>query len=580
MEQLAPFQPEPGRFPDHGDMDLSLHHLARLVSILIYAGAILWVIWRFPTGKEFLTKQWWLLAPALLAILTPFAFPSTRRWLIQATAQRRIGIVIFGVLPVVLLSVGAVVLLPPPVQAAALRVIFLGVVCSLPAVLYYLFMATKKYSLLNEFLLNLRRLGLLAPQRLPRSTAEGEVWETKDERTGRIKAYVQKFEAVYGAVPTDLSGMILNPTNPGQTVFDPRMSKTDASGFVSIFALETTVPVVLATVLITLGWLITLPPKQGDLARQSEGSHLQSSSAPQPVAGNAAADNSTGLQTAKWLEAFTPEGTPVQFAFIGAYFFSLQMLFRRYVRRDLRASAYVAVSLRIVLSLIGTWVVVAATTANPLVYFGARAKDPSVDANTLLVMGFVIGVFPRVVWQVVQAAVKRFSGATFLLPSLQAQLPLSDLDGLTVWHEARLEEEDIENIPNMATADLIDLIINTRFSPDRLIDWMDQAILLTHLGPETAKDSEETRRAILRRHGIRTASELVEVHRRSEARNEREAFERILGAPEGCCSPLRSLVDAVSTNSTLQLIQIWRGLEASEAPVVAAPASLPASVAA
>ena len=37
-------------------------------------------------------------------------------------------------------------------------------------------------------------------------------------------------------------------------------------------------------------------------------------------------------------------------------------------------------------------------------------------------------------------------------------------------HEARLDDEDIENTPNMATADLLELMINTRFPADRLVD--------------------------------------------------------------------------------------------------------------
>jgi hypothetical protein len=138
--------------------------------------------------------------------------------------------------------------------------------------------------------------------------------------------------------------------------------------------------------------------------------------------------------------------------------------------------------------------------------------------------------------------------------------PISDLDGLTVWHEARLEEEDIENIPNMATADLVDLLINTRFPPDRLIDWVDQAILYTHLGPDVKKD-EPGARAILRSHGIRTASSLIEVYERSEKHHTTQALEKILDAPssEGP-SRLQSLVDAVQTNPNLALIQTWRGL--------------------
>src|SRR6185369_5809264 len=170
---------------------------------------------------------------------------------------------------------------------------------------------------------------------------------------------------------------------------------------------ETAVPVVLSTVLIGLGWLITLPPWPGAETkketapqvqqteqtneRQSSGLRpatllaslnsretlrqmalLQSNeqaqpsqppsepkpqeSEPQTKDKNGEEDAPRGLSP-KWLGAFTPESTPVHFAFLGAYFFCLQMLFRRYVRRDLRASAYVAVALRIILAIIGIWVV-------------------------------------------------------------------------------------------------------------------------------------------------------------------------------------------------------------------------------
>ncbi|HWM94593.1 MAG TPA: hypothetical protein VN493_27815 [Thermoanaerobaculia bacterium] len=508
--------------------------LATFISLAIYAGILVWILSKTEYGQKHLSPV--ALGLIFVLIIAISAVIAAQRWLAGSTAQRRIGFVIFGVIPTVLLSVGTVILLPEHHQVAGLRVIFLAVVCSLPAIMYYLFMSTKKYSLLNDFIINLDRLGLRDPGRLPKGLVpNGLGRESAEERKSRIYTYIQKFEAVYGAIPTDLGGLVLDPTNTNQRTIDPRMSKTDASGFAAIFTLDTTVPVVLTTVLITLGWLITLPPYYRGEPEQ--------------------------LST--WM-AFLPVETPVHFAFIGAYFFSLQMLFRRYVRRDLRSSAYVSVSLRIILSLIGTWVVMAAATMNPL---------SNTRPEVLMVVGFVIGVFPRVVWRVLQAAVKRGTGAVLLLPSLQAQLPLSDLDGLTVWHEARLEEEDIENIPNMATADLIDLMINTRFPPDRLIDWMDQSILYTHLGPERKKNGKEpTRRDLLRAHGIRTASALVEVYARCESEKDREDFDKILPVGEGR-SLIRSLVNAVATSPNLKLIQIWRGLDATTSRVPEQPPS-------
>jgi hypothetical protein len=45
---------------------------------------------------------------------------------------------------------------------------------------------------------------------------------------------------------------------------------------------------------------------------------------------------------------------------------------------------------------------------------------------------------------------------------MTARFPLSDLDGLTVWDQARLLEEGIEDVHALATANLVDLLLGTR----------------------------------------------------------------------------------------------------------------------
>ncbi|HKR13861.1 MAG TPA: hypothetical protein VJT15_17485 [Pyrinomonadaceae bacterium] len=509
----------------------------KLNPLIIGCGVLFWVavgIGLLSINQQLRTfflsnMKWLLIGVGIIALITVF-FAGTRR-VKEATAQSRIALIIFLVIPLVMIAVTTVILLPTEYRAAPLKMIFLLCVCLLPATMYYLFIATKKNSILNEFILNLDRLGLLEAGS-PYGAA-GARRENEDERKNRILTYLQRFEAAYGAFPTDLSQYVLKPTNLSQVVYE--RSKSEGSSFASIFTVETTVPVILTTVLIALGWLITLPPWYGNMPTRDV----------------------TG-QSLDWLHIFIPVRTPVHFAFIGAYFFSLQMLFRRYVRRDLRPSAYVAVSLRIILAVIGTWVAVASMSSVLTRY---NATEVSLEAtNQLLVLGFIIGVFPRVVWQIVGAVARKFGGFILRLPSLQTDLPVTDLDGLTVWHESRLEEEDIENIPNMATADLIEMLLTTRIPPDRLIDWVDQAILYTHLGPEKSKT--EGRREKLRAQGIRTGSALIESYARSVDRGDEKEFEKILTDNGGANrSPILSLIDTMQTNPNLRLIQNWRGLE-------------------
>lgn len=151
--------------------------------------------------------------------------------------------------------------------------------------------------------------------------------------------------------------------------------------------------------------------------------------------------------------------------------------------------------------------------------------------TTLLAAGFILGVFPRILWQYLKMAVRG-------IPSIGSKLPISGLDGLTVWHEARLEEEDIENIPNMATADIVDLLLNTRLPPERILYWMDQAILYTALG--TKKDGADGVRSKLSTQGIRTATTLL------------------LAQKNGGVEKIPGLSAALTVNSNLKLILRWQ----------------------
>ena len=324
-----------------------------------------------------------------------------------------------------------------------------------------------------------------------------------------MSSYLQRFEAMYGRLPEDVHKKVLN------NEFQP-FSKEQASSKAPLATAA--VPVSLTVVVLAVGWVITLPPINSF-----------------PV----------DPTLPRWLRALTPSPTPPTFAFLGAYFFSMQMLFRRYVRADLRGTAYVAVVMRIVLAVIGVWVISAV---------GKAAGWQG--ASQMLLLAFVIGVFPMVVWQVIRSATTKLF--RLALPSLESRMPLNRLDGLTVWHETRLEEEDIENVHNMATADIVNLLVDTRIPADRVIDWIDQAILLTQLGPDEATNADEkSARRRLAKHGVRTASSLLKV-----------AFDKSPADYGAFCSVLvdeqgqpviPSILSAIQTNSNLAPILQWRG---------------------
>jgi hypothetical protein len=510
---------------------------SRLVTLL--AGASVYLIiglfffWNRPgVGEWFQRNRWPLVISVALAVLLGVLLWSQS----TKSTTRRIGLVVFVAIPIIAVLVLAFLFIPVEYQVPVLRWMFLLIVLLLPATMYYLFIASRRPSLLQEFFTNLSRLGLLDNQR--RGGREGGLRiETEAERSVRVLSYIQKFEAVYGPIPAELAGEIISVSRPdgvGSKVpsFHQHLGKETLGG---ILTPETAIPVVLATLLIGLGWLLTLPA--WDIIAF-------------PL------DTPIMERLKRVLE---PPGIAVHFAFLGAYFFAVQMLFRRFVRKDLQASAYVAVSLRIVLAVIGTWAVVQALS---LLGLGERAGGR--EHQALLIIGFVIGAFPPVAWQVIRAAFRRVVPVEAVVPSLSSQMPVSDLDGLTVWHEARLEEEDIENVPNMATADLVELMLHTRFPPDRIVDWVDQAILYTQLGPEPSADAGEKSSAVdsarqrLEQHGIRTATALMVAYSTSAMRGDLATLESILRGDGP--SRIRGLVDTLPINPNLELVWQWRHL--------------------
>src|SRR3954452_9573356 len=190
----------------------------------------------------------------------------------------------------------------------------------------------------------------------------------------------------------------------------------------------------------------------------------------------------------------------LQFGFLGAYAFAVSMLVRRFYQSDLRPSAYAAVVLRIIL------VLLILTVLHQL--FTIEGPAGAVTGASQCVAAFIVGFFPLAGLQ----ALQRVAANTLrvVLPQLAPAYPLEELDGLNVWYEARLAEEGVEDMQNLTTMNLVDVILHTRAPVGRLIDWIDQAFLLIHLDPVAADEpAADSTRAGLRRLGIRSATDLL-----------------------------------------------------------------------
>jgi len=354
-----------------------------------------------------------------------------------------LGLVAGTLLMAVLLDQHSRLFLLKLVLAAALTV--------LPAWIYLLFISSKGKRLYDEFVINLYRLNIDRLGNLPAPPQHTTYYGMWKEAHAQLKAvtnsetkdnlYRAKFEAVYGVEAVSTRGLIDS---------EQRWNLRDRT--------QTFAPILLATFLIGLGWALVVQP---DSLRQY-----------------------SLVPTFSGVPRMPYEA--ICFGFIGAYWFILQDIVRRYYRDDLKTDAYISAITRLV-------IVAVLVTTMGLVPIGTMQQQQ--------LLAFIVGVFPQVGLEVIKGGIH--VAFRRMVPTLRINHPLSSVDGLTIWDQARLLEEGIEDLENLATANLVDLLLSMRMPVARLVDWIDQAILLIQL-PGPTQENEAYRH--LQRLGIRTAT--------------------------------------------------------------------------
>lgn len=315
------------------------------------------------------------------------------------------------------------------------KLIAIVVLTVVPGWLYFQFVALRGRTVWEDYLSNLFRLHADDYSNLPeppRATKEHRLWKEAEGPADAGTPYRRKFEAAYGKIVT--------ASYSDRAVGGRRR----VDGFA---------PVVFLTFLNAFGWTaVMLPFYERGFTIVDLGGQL---------------------------------GTALAFGFIGAYWFNLQSIVRRYFQNDLRTNAYISGVVRIIAVLLLVTVV---------------SQVSPVSDGSLYALAFAVGVFPRLALQVLEKAISRIVGR---LTELRNQFPLTHLDGLNMWYEARLVEEGIEDMQNLATADMVEMLLSTRVPVGRLVDWIDQALLYVRV-----KDSKQ--REDLRRLGIRGATDLLD----------------------------------------------------------------------
>ena len=422
---------------------------------------------------------------------------STQQWIKRKAVAMWMNVLIAAVVIVTVVSAGFLAQQEWPEQstwgAGALKLFVVWCLSFLPGWLYVRFLGLRAAALWSDYVLTLHRLGWDRPWYLPeppRSSEFYQPWSSKAQ-TGASPAgnvYLQKFEAYYGRQIPARSAR--------------KAPNIDGSTGDYIVRTESLFPMFLATAVLATGWSATL-----------------------------------------WDTTFltAPSGIwdMLKYGFLGAYAFVVSMLVRRFFQSDLRPSAYATAVLRIMLVLL----IVA------VLYQVVDATSPAAIGGELA-LAFLIGFFPLAGLQILQRVASKLFRV--VVPPLTSDYPLDQLDGLNLWYEARLTEEGVEDMQNLTTMNMVDIILHTRVPPGRLVDWIDQAFLLIHLDSADRRAMRKTRkegataptgdgaaaRVALRRVGIRTATDLLKAFSVEES---------------GPCGPLQTRRYDPASSSSVQL---------------------------
>lgn len=193
----------------------------------------------------------------------------------------------------------------------------------------------------------------------------------------------------------------------------------------------------------------------------------------------------------------------VLWGFTGAFLYSFTTIWRRFMALDITPNAYTYIGIRFLSSVITGGVVGAVVGSGVASTMGMPVNDRATVPICATV--FIVGIFPDFGLAYLREVAKKFLGKVV---DSDIETSLVQVSGINLWHESRFRQDGIENAHNLACTDLPRLVRSYPFPVNQLVDWVDEAILLTNTGPE--------QKAKLARAGVRHASTLYRALRNPE----------------------------------------------------------------
>jgi hypothetical protein len=252
---------------------------------------------------------------------------------------------------------------------------------------------------------------------------------------------------------------------------------------------------------------------------------------------------------------------PMIFGFLGAYFFSVRMAFRRYTRADINAKAYTFMTVRVLLAVTFAWAL------TKVAQWGGPPGAPAPGEIWIDILAFGIGICPELIDIVIREFIQSQRWLDHRLSIVAQQHRLRSLHGMSLHDQSRLLEEGVENIEHLVHHSPIDLLLRTRIPAPHLIDLIDQAILYLHATscpPVSQPSAVSTAIGRLHAVGIRTATQLEYAAHAAEARGDAD-YTEFLGLldsiePGGPTQRIRRILDALLCDEQMVFVRHWSTL--------------------
>jgi hypothetical protein len=196
-------------------------------------------------------------------------------------------------------------------------------------------------------------------------------------------------------------------------------------------------------------------------------------------------------------QVFPIEGSRLIFgmAFLGAYFWGVQYVFRRYVLNDLIPGVFFNLAIRMLLASTLALLIFNAFASSE----GNTAAGATIDMSLWPAVAFLIGTFPQRGLHWLASRVPML--ATKPDPSVRV-MPVDMIEGIEAYDKMRLHELGIDSCHDLASADFIPLVLRTSYSAREVTDWILQAKLCIYCGQAVGD---------LRHQGIRGVVELADL---------------------------------------------------------------------